>query len=442
MAKSTLIGAMMLLPALGAVAPVSAQVGIASAVSGEPVGKPTTESERVLHIGNDMTADEVVTTHSADRVQIVFLDGSTLMVGPHSQVTIDRFVYDPARKSGEQAFRVGRGVFRYVGGAISKTSEVSIRTPSATMGIRGGIAVFSVTSTGATTASLLFGASLSMTSNGVTVTTTQPGTQISALANAAPSAPTPIPAGGLQQFDRAFQGVPQPGAAPAISGALAGSTLSQGNSGMAPAEALAAVPGTQQAQLNTTRGAAAAAPGMGQPPVVGAGPMQAASPLQGASPTNQDGPGAGTQQMAGLRQTSGPLDASSPFQASGPLQNAGPLASARPTQETGPIQGSMALAGPTSGPMPAVPTVPVQLAAALASGDPGALAQLQNLLGSPQGTTSTTLTTLVSGVSSPGNSGNASTQGGTANRPTPTSAPIVLPPVVYNNPGSSKVSQN
>lgn len=439
MAKSTFIGAMLLLPALAVVAPASAQVGIASAVSGEPVGKPTAEAERVLHIGNDMTADELVTTRAADRVQIVFLDGSTLMVGPNSEVTIDRFVYDPARKSGEQAFRVGRGVFRYVGGAISKTSEVSVRTLSATMGIRGGIAVFSVTSTGATTASLLFGASLSVTSNGVTVTTTQPGTQITALANAAPSAPTPIPAGGLQQFDRAFQGASQPGAAPQISDALSGSSLSQGNSGMAPAAARAAIPGTQQAQLATTRGAAA--PAIGQPPMVGAGPMQATSPLQGASPTSQEGPGAGTQQMAGLRQTAGPLDASSPFQASGPLQNAGPLASARPTQETGPIQGSMALAGPTSGPMPAIPTAPVQLAAALVGGDPGALTQLQNLLASPQGTNSTTLTSVVSGMTSA--SSTSPSTPGTTNRPTsPPSVPVVLPPVVYNNPGTSNVSPN
>ena len=45
--------------------PVWARVGITSVVDGQPVGKPPESPERVLHIGNDMAADEVVTTKAA-----------------------------------------------------------------------------------------------------------------------------------------------------------------------------------------------------------------------------------------------------------------------------------------------------------------------------------------------------------------------------------------
>src|SRR3954468_8382041 len=127
-----------------------------------------------------MEPNERVTTGANDKAHIVFLDGSSLTVGPNSVLTIDKFVYDPDRKTGELALNASRGVFRFVGGAISKSSEVTIKTPSATMGIRGGIATFAVAANGATTANLLVGASLTVTSQGVTQTTTTAGSQITA----------------------------------------------------------------------------------------------------------------------------------------------------------------------------------------------------------------------------------------------------------------------
>ena len=98
----------------------------------------------------DMTADEKVTTKNNDRAHLVFLDGTSLTVGPNSDVIIDKFVYDPDTKTGEMALNVSRGTLRFVGGVISKKSEVKIRTPVASMGIRGGILTVAVSSTGAT----------------------------------------------------------------------------------------------------------------------------------------------------------------------------------------------------------------------------------------------------------------------------------------------------
>src|SRR5882672_3968324 len=100
-----------------------ARVGVASVVEGEPLGKPPTTTERVLKIGNDMESNERITTKSNDRVHIVFLDGSSLTVGPNSVLVVDKFVYDPAKRTGELALSAPVGVFRFVGGAISKTSE-------------------------------------------------------------------------------------------------------------------------------------------------------------------------------------------------------------------------------------------------------------------------------------------------------------------------------
>ena len=42
--------------------------------------------------------------------------------GPNAQLTIDKFVYDPATKTGDLAINASKGVFRLVGGKISKTN--------------------------------------------------------------------------------------------------------------------------------------------------------------------------------------------------------------------------------------------------------------------------------------------------------------------------------
>ena len=81
--------------------------------------------------------------------------------------------------------------FRLIGGRISKTSAITVKTPSATMGIRGAIAGFQV-SAGATTSALLFGNTLSVTAGGVTQTITVPGLQVSTLSGGTPGAPVAL----------------------------------------------------------------------------------------------------------------------------------------------------------------------------------------------------------------------------------------------------------
>jgi len=100
-------------------------VGVASAVSGEPRGTPPAQNERILRVGIDVFSNERVRTGANDRAHLVFTDGSALSVGVNSEITIDRFVYDPSTRQGDLAFTASRGAFRFVGGAISKKTEVS-----------------------------------------------------------------------------------------------------------------------------------------------------------------------------------------------------------------------------------------------------------------------------------------------------------------------------
>jgi hypothetical protein len=178
--------------------PAAARVGVTSATEGDPTGKPPMDAERILRVGIDVVADELITTNEKDRAHLVFLDGTSLTVSPNARLKIDRYVYDPASQTGTIGVTAAQGVFRLVGGKISKSSAITINTPSATMGLRGGISIFTVDPK-QTTAQFLFGKSLAVTAHGQTETAFRPGTQIQALLGAFPAPPIAIPPGALTQ---------------------------------------------------------------------------------------------------------------------------------------------------------------------------------------------------------------------------------------------------
>jgi hypothetical protein len=191
----TLFGAPSSIPLFG-IPEAAARVGVTSATDGDPLGKPPTEAERVLRIGIDVQANELITTNARDRAHLVFLDGTSLTVGPNAQLTIDRFVFDPATKTGDLAITATKGVFRLVGGKISKTKPITIATPSATIGIRGGITIFNV-QPASTTSTFVFGNGMTFTAGGQTQTVTRPGSQVTASAGQAAGPPTLVAPGGL-----------------------------------------------------------------------------------------------------------------------------------------------------------------------------------------------------------------------------------------------------
>lgn len=191
---AALFGAMVLM-AIGS-AMAKSKVGVTSVADGDPLGKPPAEAERILRIGIDVQANEVVTTHANDRAHLVFLDGSSLTVGPNARLTIDKFVYDPNSKTGDLAITASQGVFRLVGGKISKNNPININTPSGTIGIRGGITIFGVNQR-RTTANFIFGNSMTVTGQGQTQTATRPGSQVIVNFGAPPNLPTLLPPGGV-----------------------------------------------------------------------------------------------------------------------------------------------------------------------------------------------------------------------------------------------------
>lgn len=114
--------------------------GRVGAVNMNATGTPPGVPSRMLTIGTNVIYKERIQTSSSGSTQIMFPDTSTLNVGRNSNIVIDEYVYDPAVGSGKMVVSLSKGVARFVGGQISHTAGVTINTPVATLGIRGGVA--------------------------------------------------------------------------------------------------------------------------------------------------------------------------------------------------------------------------------------------------------------------------------------------------------------
>lgn len=74
------------------------------------------------------------------KLGITFVDNTTVQMTENSKVVIDEFVYDPNQKdAGKLAIKVASGTARYASGQIAKNdpSKVKIKTPTATVSVRG-----------------------------------------------------------------------------------------------------------------------------------------------------------------------------------------------------------------------------------------------------------------------------------------------------------------
>ncbi|MBI2739780.1 MAG: FecR domain-containing protein [Rhodospirillales bacterium] len=185
-----------LLAAPLAIREAAAKVGVTSATDGDPLGKPPQEAERVLRIGVDVQANELITTSANDRAHLLFLDGSSLTVGPNAQLTIDKFVFDPNTKTGELAINASKGVLRLVGGKISKNGPITITTPANTVGIRGGITILDVKAS-QTDSIFVFGKDMTVRAAGQTQVATRPSSIITTTLGGPPGLPTILAQGAL-----------------------------------------------------------------------------------------------------------------------------------------------------------------------------------------------------------------------------------------------------
>ena len=168
----------------------AAKVGVTSATDGDPLGKPPQEAERVLRIGIDVQANELITTNANDRAHLVFLDGSSLTVGPNAQLTIDKFVFDPSHQ--DRRARDQRQQGRAAPGRRQDQQEQR-RSPSRRRPAPSASAAASPSWTSRpsqTDSTFVFGKDMTVRGAGQTQVATRPGSMIVTNLGSPPGMPT------------------------------------------------------------------------------------------------------------------------------------------------------------------------------------------------------------------------------------------------------------
>lgn len=118
--------------------------------SSEPIGKiaeitgeatATRLDGTKLALAKDMPIfqGDVIETAEGAAAKVVFIDESTFAIGENGRIVLDELVFDPATLEGNSSFSVLEGVFIFVSGGIAENNpdQMVVKTPVATMGIRG-----------------------------------------------------------------------------------------------------------------------------------------------------------------------------------------------------------------------------------------------------------------------------------------------------------------
>jgi len=73
------------------------------------------------------------------RMALTFVDDSVLKLTEHSKIIVDEYIYDPNPSKSKLALRMASGTARFISGKLGKIDKknISIRTPSANIAIRG-----------------------------------------------------------------------------------------------------------------------------------------------------------------------------------------------------------------------------------------------------------------------------------------------------------------
>lgn len=163
------------------------------ALRGEVTAAGSSGANRQLAIKSLLYQDDTIRTGASGRVQLLFGDNTIYSLGRNSELIISQFTWQPEKQEGTLKTTVKEGVFRVMGGAITRTSprNFSTDTPAATIGIRGSMYAGTVTPAGLF---LVFqgGTGIEVTNPFGKVVISQPGSGTRVSLNSGPEPPARV----------------------------------------------------------------------------------------------------------------------------------------------------------------------------------------------------------------------------------------------------------
>ena len=147
---------MFLLLAGTSIAEDKLSVGFVAVAKGDARILRADGSEVPLSTEQKIYEDDTILTGNRARVQIILNDDSVFTIGRKSKVKLETFIYDATKKQGMSEVEADYGLVKFVTGKIAKSQpqNVKVKTPFATIGVRGSGGIVQVADNGATTVGL------------------------------------------------------------------------------------------------------------------------------------------------------------------------------------------------------------------------------------------------------------------------------------------------
>ena len=118
---------------------VCAEIGEISELRGNGEILRQSEGDKLLaKLALDIFSYDDIRTGNG-RIAIQFVDESIIRLTEHSKIIIDEYIYDPDPSKSKLALNMASGTARFITGALGKIDKqnIKIRTPSATVAVRG-----------------------------------------------------------------------------------------------------------------------------------------------------------------------------------------------------------------------------------------------------------------------------------------------------------------
>jgi hypothetical protein len=116
-----------------------AAVGSITDLTGTPAQIERSKTKLVANKGTGVEMNDSLST-AKTKIGITFQDNTRVQINEQSRLVIDDFVYDPKNTdAGKLGMKVALGTVRYASGQIAKNNpqKVAIKTPTATISVRG-----------------------------------------------------------------------------------------------------------------------------------------------------------------------------------------------------------------------------------------------------------------------------------------------------------------
>jgi hypothetical protein len=120
------------------------QVGQVATLQGIATVARGNAARSMLKVSDGIYKKDVLQTGANSSLGVTFDDETTLSLTANAGIVVNEFVYEDGGKGNSAAFNIARGTVAFVASLVAKNGDMTISTPTATLGIRGTTGVVDV----------------------------------------------------------------------------------------------------------------------------------------------------------------------------------------------------------------------------------------------------------------------------------------------------------